>query len=102
MSMPTETRTLLTVITEATVEPTLLRDLERLGVLGYTVSDARGKGHRGMRDASWDEAANIRIEIICSRALAENLLRHLQTRYYDNYAMVSFLTEVEVLRPEKF
>jgi nitrogen regulatory protein PII len=102
MSIPTEKRTLLTVITEAVVEPSLLRDLEKIGVHGYTVSDARGKGHRGMRDASWDEAANIRIEIICSRVLAEELLRHLQERYYANYAMVSYLTEVEVLRPEKF
>lgn len=102
MSLPTEKRTLLTVVTEAIVEPTLLRDLDRLGVRGYTVSDVRGKGSRGVRDAAWEEAANIRIEVICPRALAEDLLRHLQERYYANYAMVAFLAEIEVLRPEKF
>lgn len=102
MTLPTEKRTLLTIITEAIVEPTLLRDLDRLGVRGYTVSDARGKGSRGVRDAAWDEAANIRIEVICPRALAEDLLRHLQARYYADYAMVAFLAEVDVLRPEKF
>lgn len=102
MSLPTEKRTLLTIVTEAIVEPTLLRDLDRLGVRGYTVSDVRGKGSRGVRDATWDEAANIRIEVICPRALAEDLLRHLQERYYANYAMVAFLAEIEVLRPEKF
>lgn len=102
MSLSTEKRTLLTIITEAIVEPTLLRDLDRLGVRGYTVSDARGRGNRGVRDAAWDEAANIRIEVICSRPLAEEVLRHLQARYYANYAMVTFLTEIEVLRPEKF
>lgn len=102
MTLPTEKRTLLTIITEAIVEPTLLRDLDRLGVRGYTVSDARGRGSRGVRDAAWDEAANIRIEVICARALAEEVLRHLQERYYANYAMVAFLAEIEVLRPEKF
>lgn len=102
MTLPTEKRTLLTIITEAIVEPTLLRDLDRLGVRGYTVSDARGRGSRGVRDAAWDEAANIRIEVICARALAEEMLRHLQERYYANYAMVAFLAEIEVLRPEKF
>lgn len=102
MTLPTEKRALLTIVTEAVVEPTLLRDLDRLGVRGYTVSDARGRGSRGVRDAAWDEAANIRIEVICPRALAEDVLRHLREHYYANYAMVAFLAEIEVLRPEKF
>jgi hypothetical protein len=55
-----------------------------------------------VRDASWDEAKNIRIEIICARPQAEALLTHLQERYYSNYAMVACLSEVEVLRPGKF
>lgn len=102
MTLTTVKRTLLTVITEAALEPTLLRELDRMGVKGYTVSDARGRGNRGIRDAAWDEAANIRIEVICSRPTAENVLSEWQSRYYKNYAMVAFLSEIEVLRPEKF
>ena len=102
MTFPTQKRSLLTIITEAIIEPTLLRDLDRLGVRGYTVSDVRGRGSRGVRDAAWDEAANIRIETICARELAEEVLGHLQEHYYANYAMVAFLAEIEVLRPEKF
>lgn len=102
MTLDTEKRTLLTVITEAALEPTLLRELDRKGVKGCTVSDARGRGGRGIRDAAWGEAANIRIEVICSRAMAETVLSEWQSRYYQNYAMVAFLSEVEILRPEKF
>lgn len=102
MTLKTEKRTLLTVITEAVVEESLLRDLEKLGVRAYTVSDARGRGSRGVRDAAWGEAGNIRIEVICARALAESTLKHIQARYYDNYAMVAFLQDVEILRSEKF
>ncbi len=102
MNLTTVKRTLLTIVTEAVVEPSLLRDLERWGVRGYTVADARGKGSRGARDAAWDETANIRIETICSRERAEQVLGQLQEHYYANYAMVAFLTEIEVLRPEKF
>lgn len=102
MTLLTEKRTLLTVITEAAVEKILLRDLEQLGVRGYTVSDARGRGSRGVRDAAWGEAANIRIEVICPRAQAQAVLSHIQARYYADYAMVAFLQEVEILRPEKF
>ncbi len=102
MMLTTENRTLITIITEGAIEEALLRDLDKLGVRGYTVSDARGRGSRGVRDAAWGEAANIRIEVICPRLLAESILKHIQARYYANYAMVAFLQEVEILRPEKF
>jgi hypothetical protein len=101
-AMQTEKRTLLTVFTEATIEHVLIKDMDRLGIRGYTISDARGKGNRGVRDAAWDESRNIRIEVICARPQAEMLLTHLQARYYSNYAMVAYLSEVEVLRPGKF
>ena len=100
--LPTEKRTLLTVFCEASLEPLLMRDMDRMAIRGYTFSDARGKGSRGVRDASWDEARNIRVEVICARDQAETLLAHLQARYYAHYAMVDCLSEVEVLRPEKF
>lgn len=100
--MNTEKRVMLTIVTESVIEHALLADLEKLGVRGYTVTDARGRGTRGVRDADWGEAANVRIEIICARPLAESVLAHLQACYYANYAMVACLHEVEVLRPEKF
>lgn len=94
--------TLLTIFTESTLEHVLIKDMDRLGIRGYTISDARGKGSRGVRDAAWDESKNIRVEVLCARQQAETLLAHLQQRYYSNYAMVAYLSEVEVLRPEKF
>ncbi len=102
MTLSAEKRTLLTVITESVIEEILLKDMERLGVRGYTVSDARGRGGRGVRDATWGEVSNIRLEVICTRVLAEAVLEHIQSHYYDNYAMVAFLQDVEILRPEKF
>ena len=79
-----------------------LRDLEKLGVRGYTVTDARGRGSRGMHSGAYDATANIRIEVICLRSLAESAVKHLQAHYYANYAMVAFLQDVEIFRPEKF
>ncbi len=102
MTLTTENRTLLTVITESAIEETLLKDIEKLGARGYTVSDARGRGARGVRDATWGEVSNIRLEVICPRVLAEAILSHIQSHYYANYAMVAFLQDVEILRPEKF
>lgn len=96
------TRKLLTIITESALESVLIKDLERLGVRGYTIIDARGKGSRGIRNASWSESGNIHIEVVCDVHTAETVAVHLQANYYDNYAMIVYLSDVAVLRSEKF
>ena len=95
-------RKLLTVVTESVLESQLVRDVERLGARGYTITDARGKGHRGVREAGWETDSNIRLEVVCDEDTARRIATHLQAHYYDNYAMILLLGEVEVLRPEKF
>ncbi len=95
-------RKLVTVVCEAALESRLTETVMRLGAHGYTVTDARGRGSRGVRNAAWDEAANIRLEVVCEEPVARRIAEHLQQHYYANYAMVLFCTDVEVLRPDKF
>jgi hypothetical protein len=95
-------RRLLTVVTEAALERELVAEFEALGVRGYTITDARGKGSRGRRQSDWVQDGNIRIEIVCEPALAERVAQRLRERYYDHYAMILFLQDVSVLRPDKF
>jgi nitrogen regulatory protein PII len=95
-------RKLLTIVCEAALETTLLEELESLGAHGYTVTDARGKGSRGRRDATWGPHANSRIEVLCNAQTASAISQALRERYYDNYSMILFVADVEVLRPEKF
>lgn len=93
---------LLTIITEGVLEKTLSQEIEAFGATGYTVMDVRGKGVQGKRNAGWDHDSNIRIDVICSMAVANSILLRLKEVYYDNYAMVSFVQDVSVLRGEKF
>ncbi|RJN31964.1 P-II family nitrogen regulator [Nesterenkonia natronophila] len=95
-------RKLLTIVTEAALETTLIREIDRSGAHGYTVTDARGKGDHGVRDAGWPASANIRVEVVCDAETAQSLAAHLHDRYYQDYAMILFIAEVEVLRPTKF
>ena len=95
-------RKLVTVITEAAIETLIIQDLGELGVQGYTVSDVRGKGHRGVRNSAWDLSSNIRIEVVCDEATADQIMEHLKEHYYNNYAMIIFESDVSVLRAEKF
>jgi hypothetical protein len=39
---------------------------------------------------------------VCDVLTAETVTAHLQTRYYEDYAMILFVADVAVLRSEKF
>ncbi|MCH2101920.1 MAG: transcriptional regulator [Planctomycetes bacterium] len=89
---------LVTIVTESALEPMLKRDLERLGVEGYTILDARGKGHRGSREGNWGNAStNIRIEVVCEEEIALAIAAHCKAVYSDNYGMILYLRDVRVL-----
>lgn len=100
--MNTFSRKLIVIITEGTLEKLLVKDILALGAHGYTVSDARGGGRHGTREAAWQGDRNIRIEVICDEPIAERIAQHLQEKYLKNYATTIYLTDVTVLRPEKF
>ncbi|MBA4326812.1 MAG: transcriptional regulator [Polaromonas sp.] len=100
--MELTSRKLLTIVTESALEEMLVREIEILGARGYTITDARGKGGRGKRDATWAPHANIRLEVLCDADTAHAICSALRERYYDNYSMVMYVGEVDVLRPEKF
>jgi hypothetical protein len=95
-------RRLLTIVTETALERELLAEFDALGVRGYTITDARGKGGRGRRQSDWTQQGNVRIEIVCDPELAERIAARLRERYYEHYAMILFMQDVDVLRPEKF
>lgn len=100
--MTPSTRKLLTIVAEAAIEKDLVEDIERLGAHGYTISEVRGKGQRGVRDACWGPSSNIEIQIVCTAEVATAIMDHLVAHYYANYAMIAFASDVEVIRGEKF
>ncbi len=95
-------RKLLTVICETDIERKLSDDVMALGAHGYTVTEARGRGAHGERDAAWGPSGNIRMEVICEAAVADAISAHLRNTYFANYSMVLYMADVEVLRDAKF
>ena len=96
------TRRMVTIVTEAALERSLVGELETLGVRGFTITDARGKGSRGTRQSDWAQGGNIRVEVICDPALADRIADRVRERFYDHYAMILFMQDVGVLRSDKF
>ena len=92
---------LVTIIAEAVLERRLLAALAELGARGYTVGEVHGEGSRGVRAGDW-EGPNLRIETVVSGPVAEAILAHLSDHYFENYAVIAFASDVEVVRGNKY
>ena len=99
--MNTITLTLLTIIAEALLKDRLLHEVRRAGAKGFTVTDVSGEGSR-QRRVSEILGDNIKIEIIAKRETADNILAVLQKDFFPRYAVVAFMSEVQVVREDKY
>ena len=95
-------RKLVTIIAESALESLLIGDLKRFGVTGYTVWDVRGEGTRGKRKGDCDQSRSICLTTICQGDLAQAVLEHLAATYFEDYAIVAYLSDVQVHRGNRF
>jgi nitrogen regulatory protein P-II 2 len=100
--MQTHAKKLLVIIAEAALEKPLIRDARQFGAHGYTITDVRGGGERGEREAQWEADRSIEMKVIADAAVAEKLARHVLDAYAPHYAVTLFTSDVGVFRAEKF
>lgn len=100
--MITYPKKLLVIIGEAALEKFLVRDIKAFGAHGYTIADVRGGGTHGERDAEWEGSRSIRMEIICEETVAEKIAEHIIAHYAKNFSLSLYVSDVGVIRKEKF
>jgi nitrogen regulatory protein P-II 2 len=92
---------LVTIVAEAVLEASILALLRELGVSGHTSSEARGEGSRGRRTGELP-GDNVRIETLVLPETAATLMDEVSRRWFEDFAIVAWVTEVEVVRGGKF
>lgn len=92
---------LVTIVTERILEDRLLRTVEELGARGYTVTQATGRGSRGVRASEW-EGPDSRIETLVSPEVADAIVEHVAEAYFEHYAVIVYVQDAEVVRGEKY
>jgi nitrogen regulatory protein P-II 2 len=100
--MDTHERRLLTIITEAAIERTLVADCRRLGAQGYTVLDVRGGGLHGEREGTWEADRSIELQVVCAAGVAERIAEHVLAQYAPHYGVTLYLSDVKVYRAQKY
>jgi nitrogen regulatory protein P-II 2 len=95
-------RKLLTIVVESSLERNIIKDLKALGIKGYTLAPCVGEGSSGLRSGDWDQNKNIMVSIICPEDVAQKAVVFLHDTYSENYAMISYISDVQVHRDSKF
>lgn len=94
------------IITEKIILDKVTEIIDNAGATGYTVTNAGGKGSRGIRsnerNSMTDTYANVKIEVITSEALANDIAGKVAKKYFENYSGITYMEDVEILRPAKF
>jgi hypothetical protein len=95
-------RKLVTIVAEGALEGHIIEEISKFPVSGYTITDARGTGSRGRRFADTSDTGNIRCEVVCKDEVAGLLVEQLLARYGRDYALVAYVSDVYVMRADKF
>lgn len=92
---------LVTIVTESVLHERICSSLESLGATGYTVSEATGRGSRGMRVGEIP-GSNVRIETVVEPDSANAILDLLERLYFPHYAIAVWVHDVDVVRGAKY
>ncbi|MCD8509523.1 MAG: hypothetical protein LRY73_06315 [Bacillus sp. (in: Bacteria)] len=96
------------IITEKLILKGVCEIIEACGATGYTIVAAGGKGSRNVRSTSdralvIEDFANVKIEVIVKyKTMAETIMEQVAAKYFENYSGITYVEEVEILRPKKF
>ena len=92
---------LVTIVAETVLEDPITRGLLERGATGYTVTDTRGRGSRGIRSGDVP-GESVRIEVVVGDEAARRILEWIRDSYFPNYAVIAWVTRADVLRGEKY
>lgn len=95
------------IITEKLILDGVLKIVEEEGATGYTVHAAGGKGSRNVRSQDRPRVveafSNVQVEVIVSKPeVAERIAEVVAETFFDNYSGITYIQDVDVLRPQKF
>ena len=99
--MPTTDLKLVTIVTERILEDRILRKIVELGAKGYTLTQATGKGSRGVRSSEWG-GPDTRIESLVSEKVADAILEYISGNLFEHYAVIVYVQDAKVVRGHKY
>ena len=93
---------LLTITCEILAQKNVIDILHKHKVTGYTTYEVNGDGAKGLRGQGFQNEKNVKIEVILSEEKSQDVVEELTRTMFSDYAIIVYVSEVGVVRPEKF
>ncbi|MFY8222824.1 MAG: P-II family nitrogen regulator [Pirellulales bacterium] len=94
---------LVTIVGETVIMEDIADEGLKLGATGYTLSEVIGEGSRSARNvASTTGAKTMKLEFVVPMHVAEAILTHVSHEYFEHYACIAWLADVQVVRGQQY
>ena len=94
---------LVTVVGETVIMDDIAKVGVKLGATGYTLTEVTGQGARGARaEIMTGEAKTMKVEFVVPMDVAGKILTHVSHTYFEHYACIAWLADVQVVRGEVY
>ena len=93
---------LLTITCEILAQKNIMEILTKHEIAGYTIYEVNGNGARGLRGQGFKNEKNVKIEIILREEKLQDIVEEVSRTMFANFAIVLYVSDVGVLRTEKF
>ena len=93
---------LLTVICEILAQKNILDILAKHKISGYTTFEVEGNGSQGLRGQGLKNEKNVKVEVIMQEDKIQDVTEEIARTLFTNFAIVLYVSDVGVLRTEKF
>lgn len=93
---------LLTIICAILAQKNVMDILHKHHVSGYTFYEVGGSGVKGIHGQGFQSEKNIKIEVILKEEKLSGVLEEIARTLFSDYAIITYVSDVGVIRMEKF
>ena len=93
---------LLTITCEILAQKNIIEILKKHEISGYTTYEVDGNGARGIRGQGFKNEKNVKVEIIMREEKLQDVVEEISRTLFADFAIVLYVSNVDVVRIEKF
>ena len=93
---------LLTITCEILAQENVIDILKKHEITGYTTYEVHGNGARGIRGQGLKTEKNVKVEVIMREEKLDGVVEEISRTLFANFALVLYVSDIGVVRMEKF
>ena len=93
---------LLTITCDILAQKNIIEILKKHEITGYTSYEVDGNGARGLRGQGLQTEKNVKVEVIMREEKLSDIIEEISRTLFANFAIVLYVSDIGVVRTEKF